>query len=66
MPQLLERDTVEYPTRSDSRRRTRRKLLAAVVGIVVLVPVGTQLGGVFPHWSNPFAHQIVDHSPAPS
>jgi hypothetical protein len=29
------------------------------------VPVGTQLGGVFPHWSNPFAHQIVDHSPAP-
>lgn len=65
MPQLLERDTVEYPTRSDNRRRTRRKVLAAVVGIAVLVPVGTQLGGVFPHWGNPFAQQVVDHSPAP-
>ena len=65
MPQLLERDTVEYPVRSDNRRRSRRKLLAAVVGIAVLVPVGTQLGGLLPHWSNPFAQQVVDHSPAP-
>ena len=65
MPQLLERDTAEFSVRSDNRKRARWKLLAATVGIAVLVPVGTQLGGFFPHWNNPFAQQIVDHSPAP-
>ncbi|MDQ4092539.1 MAG: DUF4230 domain-containing protein [Actinomycetota bacterium] len=65
MPQLLERDTVDYSVRSDNRRRPRRKVLAAAVGIAVLVPVTTQLVDVFPDWSNPFAPQIVDHSPAP-
>ena len=65
MPQLLERDTVEYPVRSGHRSRTRRKLLAAFVGLAVLVPVGMQLGGLSPHLSNPFAPQVVDHSPAP-
>ncbi|PZS20739.1 MAG: DUF4230 domain-containing protein [Pseudonocardiales bacterium] len=65
MPQLLERDTVEYLAQSDNRRRTRRRLLAAVATIAILVPIGTQLGSFFPHWSNPFASQVVDHSPAP-
>lgn len=65
MPQLLERDTVDYSMRSDNRRRPRRKLLAAAVGIAVLLPVTTQLVDVFPDWNNPFAPQIVDHSPAP-
>ncbi|MGB8995799.1 MAG: DUF4230 domain-containing protein [Pseudonocardiaceae bacterium] len=66
MPQpLVEHDTVEYPTRSNNRRRTRLKLVAAAVGIAVLVPLGTHLGGFFPHWGNPFAEQVVDHSPAP-
>lgn len=65
MPQVLERDTVEYSPRSDNRRRPRRKLLAAAVGIAVLVPVTTQFVDVLPGWNNPFAPQIVDHSPAP-
>ena len=65
MPQLLERDTVEYSVRPGNRSRTRRKLLAAFVGLAVLVPVGMQLGGLSPHLSNPFAPQVVDHSPAP-
>lgn len=68
MPQLLEHDTVdtvELTGRPDNRQRNRRKLIAAAVGIAVLVPVGTQLGDIVPHWGNPFAQQIVDHSPAP-
>ncbi|MGH3824600.1 MAG: DUF4230 domain-containing protein [Pseudonocardiaceae bacterium] len=71
MPQLLERDpvdsgnTVDFSGRSDDRRRARRKLLAAAVGIAVLVPVTTQLVDVIPDWSNPFQQQIVDRSPAP-
>lgn len=71
MPQLLERDpldsrtTVDSPVRSDDRRRARRKLLAAAVGIAVLVPVTTQLADVVPDWSNPFQQQILDRSPTP-
>ena len=65
MPQLLEHDTVYSSSRSHDRRRTRRKLLAAAVGIAILVPVATQLVDAVPDWSNPFAQQVVDHSPAP-
>ncbi|MGH3981128.1 MAG: DUF4230 domain-containing protein [Pseudonocardiaceae bacterium] len=65
MTQLLERDTVDYSVRSDNHRRPRRKLLAAAVGIAVLVPITTQFVDVFPDWNNPFTPQIVDHSPAP-
>ncbi len=65
MPQLLGHDTVEFSGRPDNRQRTRRKLIAAAVGIAVLVPVGSQLGEFLPHWGNPFAQQVVDHSPAP-
>lgn len=65
MPQLLEHDTVDSSARSRNRRRTRRKLLAATVGIAVLVPVATQLVDAVPDWSNPFGQQVVDHSPAP-
>jgi hypothetical protein len=65
MPQLLERERVDSAERSGSRRRAFRKLLAAVLGIAVLVPVTTQLVDGFPHWGNPFKQQIVDHSPAP-
>jgi hypothetical protein len=65
MPQLLERDTVDYSIRPDNRRRPRRKLLAAAVGIAVLVPITTQFVDVLPDWNNPFTPQIVDHSPAP-
>jgi hypothetical protein len=65
MPQLLERDRVDSSEHSGSRSRGPRKLLAALLGIAVLVPVTTQLVDVFPHWGNPFKQQIVDHSPAP-
>ncbi len=65
MPQLLERDTVDSSARSHDRRRTRRKLLAAAVGIAILVPVATQLVDAVPDWRNPFEQQVVDHSPAP-
>jgi Protein of unknown function (DUF4230) len=71
MPQLLERDPVEFrhtidsPVSSTHRRRARRKLLAAAVGIAVLVPVTNQFVDVLPDWSNPFKQQIVDRSPAP-
>ena len=65
MSQLLERDPVGYSVQSDNRRRPRRKLLAAAVGIAVLVPITTQFVDVFPDWNNPFTPQVVDHSPAP-
>ncbi|MBV8997258.1 MAG: DUF4230 domain-containing protein [Pseudonocardiales bacterium] len=65
MPALLEREKVDSSERSGSRRRTSGKLLAAVVGIAVLVPVTTHLVDVLPHWGNPFQQRIVDHSPAP-
>ncbi len=65
MPQLLERRTVGSSARPDNRWRPRRKLVAAAVGIAVLVPVTTQLVDAFPGWSNPFEQHIVDHSPAP-
>ncbi|MGH4007208.1 MAG: DUF4230 domain-containing protein [Pseudonocardiaceae bacterium] len=65
MPQLLERDTVDSPARPHERRPTRRKLLAAVLGIAVLLPVAAQLVDAVPDWSNPFRQQVVDHSPAP-
>ncbi len=65
MPQLLERDTMSFSDRSDSPKRTRRKLLAAAIGIAVLVPVTTQLVDAVPDWGNPFAQQVVDNSPSP-
>lgn len=65
MPQLLERDRADSSERSGSSRRASGKLLAAVLGIAVLVPITTQLADVLPHWGNPFEQQIVDHSPAP-
>jgi hypothetical protein len=61
-PHRLVGDSSEH---SGSRNRAPWKLLAAVLGIAVLVPVTTQLVDVFPHWGNPFKQQIVDHSPAP-
>lgn len=66
MPQLLERDRADADAseRSANRRRTRR-LLAAILGIAVLVPASMQLVDVLPHWGNPFKPQIVDRSPAP-
>jgi hypothetical protein len=69
MPQLLERETVDHSARlqggSARRRTSRRKLLAAAVGIAVVVPVSAQFVDVLPNWSNPFAQQTIDHSPAP-
>ncbi|MDQ3764184.1 MAG: DUF4230 domain-containing protein [Actinomycetota bacterium] len=73
MPQLLERDTidsrdtVDTAARRDDRRptRTRRKLLAATVGIAVLVPVATQFVDALPDLRNPFEQQVVNRSPAP-
>ena len=66
MPQLLERDRADAdaPERSANRRWTRR-LLAAILGIAILVPASMQLVDVLPHWGNPFRQQIVDRSPAP-
>ncbi len=67
MPQLLERDrdTADFSARSDDRGRTRRRLVAATLGIAVLVPVATHLVDAVPDWSNPFGQEVVDHSPAP-
>ena len=65
MPQLLERDRADADAseRSTNRRPTRR-LLAAILGIAILVPASVQLVDVLPHWGNPFKQQIVDRSPA--
>ncbi|MGQ0715868.1 MAG: DUF4230 domain-containing protein [Pseudonocardiales bacterium] len=65
MPQLLERDPIDSPDQPHDRRRTRWKLLAAAIGIAVLVPIATQLVDAVPDWGNPFGQQVVDHSPAP-
>jgi Protein of unknown function (DUF4230) len=65
MPQLLTRDTVGSSIRSHNRRRPRRKLLAAAIGIAILVPVATQFVDGVVDWKNPFEQQVVDHSPAP-
>ena len=72
MPQLLERDRADADAseRSANRRPTRRptrrpRLLAAILGIAILVPASMQLVDVLPHWGNPFKQQIVDRSPAP-
>jgi hypothetical protein len=65
MPQLLERHRVEPSERPVGRRRIPRKLLAAILGIAVLVPITTYVADVLPHWGNPFQQQVVDHSPAP-
>lgn len=58
---LLEPGTNTQPTPvARPRRRRAAKLLAAVVGIAVLVPVGFEVV----EWGRPFEQQVVDDSPA--
>ena len=65
MPQLLERDRADADASERSaNRRPARRLLAAILGIAILVPASVQLVDVLPHWGNPFKQQIVDRSPA--
>ncbi|MGH3928153.1 MAG: DUF4230 domain-containing protein, partial [Pseudonocardiaceae bacterium] len=61
----LKSHAVDSSTRSDNRRRPRRKLLAVALGIALLVPVTTQFVDAIVDWRNPFEQQVVDHSPAP-
>ncbi|MGH3614980.1 MAG: DUF4230 domain-containing protein [Pseudonocardia sp.] len=58
---LLEPGTNDRPTPVvRPRRRRATKLLAAVAGIAVLVPVGFEVV----EWGGPFEQQVVDDSPA--
>lgn len=58
---LLEPGTNTQPTPvARPRRRRAAKLLAAVAGIAVLVPVGFEVV----EWGSPFEQQVVDDSPA--
>jgi Protein of unknown function (DUF4230) len=45
-------------------RRRWMKVLAGGAAVVALVPFGAQVAAV-PGWSNPFAQQTIDRSPAP-
>lgn len=65
MTQLLERDTVGSPAPSGGPKWPVRKLLAAALGIAVLVPVTTHVMDALPDWTNPFKQQIVNRGPAP-
>lgn len=45
------------------RRRIPRRLLAAGIGLAVLVPVGVQLADLLP--DEPFGQEVVDRSTTP-
>jgi hypothetical protein len=62
---LLERGHATGENRAGPTRRRRPvKLLAAVAGVAVLVPLGLQAIDALPQWGSPFEQQIVDRSPA--
>ncbi|MBB3082962.1 DUF4230 domain-containing protein [Geodermatophilus sabuli] len=65
MPALLQdRSTDGSPARSSRRRRRlRRRLVAAGIGLAVLVPVSAQLRDWLP--DNPFGQEVVDRSTTP-
>jgi hypothetical protein len=50
---------------SRSRRRLPRRLVAAGIGVAVLVPVADQVRGWLPGLGNPLEQQVVDRSTAP-
>jgi Protein of unknown function (DUF4230) len=66
MPTLQQDRTVDSPApTSRRRRRLRPRLVAAGVGLAVLVPVAGQVGGWLPDLRNPFEQDVVDRSTTP-
>jgi Protein of unknown function (DUF4230) len=66
MPTLLQDRTVESPAPNPGpRRRLRRRLVAAGVGLAVLVPVAGQVGDWLPDLRSPFEQDVVDSSTTP-
>jgi hypothetical protein len=53
----------ERPRPSRRMRRLRRRLVAAGIGLAVLVPVGFEVAGWLP--DNPFGRDVVDRSTTP-
>ncbi|MFP5370700.1 MAG: DUF4230 domain-containing protein [Actinomycetes bacterium] len=63
MPTLLSSRPVPAEPAPRRRRRIPRGLVAAGVGLAVLVPVGVQLADLLP--DQPFAQEVVDRSTRP-
>ncbi len=71
MPSLLQERTpeVRMPATGYRRRRPRRrvpvKLVAAGIGLAVLVPFADRVIDAIPGWLNPFDQEVVDRSTPP-
>jgi hypothetical protein len=63
MPTLLSSGPVSVEPVAPRRRRVTRRLLAAGIGLAVLVPVGAQVADWLP--DDPFAQEVVDRSTTP-
>ncbi len=59
-------DSISAPKgRAPRRRRVPVKLIAAGVGVALLVPFGDRLIDAIPGWLNPFDQEVVDRSTPP-
>ena len=64
MPSTLQ--PAPIPSFRTARRNRRTKMVAAVAGVALLVPVGFGVSGAVDRWTTPpAADQVVDRSPAP-
>jgi hypothetical protein len=64
MPSTLQRLT-SVPTSRSARRRRRTKVVAAVAGVALIVPLGIGVADTVDRWTTPPSTQQIDHSPAP-
>ena len=53
------------PPKRSPRRRVPVRLIAAGVGLVVLVPLADRAFDLLPSWDNPFQQEVVDRSTPP-
>jgi hypothetical protein len=67
MPSLLQdrNPDVQTPERPRRPRRLPVRLIAAGVGLVVLVPLADRAFDFLPSWDNPFQQEVVDRSTPP-
>ncbi len=68
MPSLLQDRNPDVHPAGSTRRPRRRvpvRLLAAGVGLLVLVPLADRAFDLLPSWDNPFAQDVVDRSTPP-
>jgi hypothetical protein len=63
MPTLLSSRPVSFEPAPRRRRRVPLRLVAAGIGVAVLVPAGMKVAGWLP--DNPFGQDVVDHSTTP-